>query len=82
MHFLQFVPVIGFQMGFYCISLFKTKVTIFVNDKIDNYCSMSSRDTDVETLDSPLGSAQNSCKDLFISKDKMLVFLLNKHIAL
>lgn len=49
MHFLQTVPVIGFQMGFYCISWFKTKVTIFVNDKIDNYSSMSSRDTDVDT---------------------------------
>lgn len=71
-------------MGFYCIFLFKTKVTIFLNDKIDNYWSMSSRDTDRyhHTLDSPLGSAQNSCKDMFISKDKMIVFLLNKHMAL
>lgn len=43
---------------------------------------MSSRDTDIDTLDSPLESAQNSCKDLYISKDKMLAFLLNKHMAL
>lgn len=40
---------------------------------------MSSRGTDV---DSPFGSAQNRCKDPFICKDKMLVFLLNKHTAL